>query len=241
MLEIQCPACKAGYFVEERAAGAEFVCPSCTKAFLVPPLAPVAAAERRASSANGRRRAARSGSTAKAVRVPARTAARPESKQVPEQREVVCPRCNLHFLPKTERALARKETRPTVLVVEEPGFFLNIAQEALTAEYEVLTASSVEQAQALLSGDTVDLLVLNLGVEGPESGRELLPGPFAKRCPILIYSADDESDTFGARWEELQGLGADDIVIKGMSVAESLSRKVGVLLGRPAEDGEDNA
>jgi hypothetical protein len=37
---------------------------------------------------------------------------------------------------------------------------------------------------------------------------------------------------YGEEWDELRRLGADDILIKGINVAESLQRKVGLLLGR---------
>ena len=57
-----------------------------------------------------------------------------------------------------------------------------------------------------------------------------------KPCPILIYTAQDESELYGEKWEKLQDLGADDLVIKGMQVAESLARKASSLLGLPMDD-----
>ena len=62
-----------------------------------------------------------------------------------------------------------------------------------------------------------------------------LPG---KRFPILIYTAQDESEMYGETWDELQRLGADDIVMKGMNVGESLARKVSGLLGMEWDEGE---
>ena len=57
-------------------------------------------------------------------------------------------------------------------------------------------------------------------------------------CPILIFTAKDESELYGDCWEELARLGADGLVIKGMNVSETLLRKVATMLGTPLEDLE---
>jgi hypothetical protein len=55
----------------------------------------------------------------------------------------------------------------------------------------------------------------------------------------VIFTAQDESELYGDNWERLSDLGADELVIKGMNVGESLRRKVAALLGTPVEELED--
>jgi hypothetical protein len=65
---------------------------------------------------------------------------------------------------------------------------------------------------------------------------ELLRAFSSKPCPILVYGDQDESDMYGDSWEELQRLGADDIVMKGMNAGESLARKAASLLDLPGDE-----
>jgi hypothetical protein len=46
---------------------------------------------------------------------------------------------------------------------------------------------------------------------------------------------------YGETWEKLQDLGADDVVLKGMNVGESIVRKVDSLLGGPGDDNTSGA
>jgi DNA-binding response OmpR family regulator len=150
--------------------------------------------------------------------------------------EIVCPRCKLHFVPgRAARDRAAKE-RLTVLIVEDMSYFQEIARDALAEEYEVKTAETVAEARAILTGGGVDLLVIDLTLDGGDHGIDLLRSFPVKPCPILIYTAQDESEMYGDSWEELRSLGADDMVIKGMNVGESLVRKVGTLLGKHWDD-----
>ena len=43
---------------------------------------------------------------------------------------------------------------------------------------------------------------------------------------------------YNKSWEELQQLGADDILMKGMNVGELLLRKASALLGLPWDEDE---
>ena len=81
--------------------------------------------------------------------------------------------------------------------------------------------------------------MLDLTLDGGDSGRELLTSLQPKPCPIVIFTAQDESEMYGDHWEELSGLGADELVIKGMNVGESLLRKVADLLGESLEELEE--
>jgi CheY-like chemotaxis protein/uncharacterized protein YbaR (Trm112 family) len=160
-------------------------------------------------------------------------ASRPGPAWTSEQ--VVCPRCNLHFELR-EQPRKRGVERKTVLVVDDLAYFRQIAKDALEPTFAVKTAATSAEARELIRAGEIDLLVLDLTLEGCNAGRELLAELRPKPCPILIFTAQDESEMYGENWENLKRLGADDLVIKGMQVAESLARKASALLGVPMDD-----
>lgn len=150
--------------------------------------------------------------------------------------EVVCPRCKLHFTPKKSAGKMDEAARATVLLVEDATYLREIAEDALRSKYKVKTASTLAEALQILSSGKIDLMVVDLVLDGGNQGLELLQALTAKPCPILVYTAQDESETVGDTWKVLQSLGADDLVTKGMNVGESLPRKVGHLLGEDWDD-----
>ncbi len=154
----------------------------------------------------------------------------------PPTEEVVCPRCQLHFVPRAAQEADPESDRRTVLVVEDMEYFQEIAKDALGEVYEVKTAGSAAEALRILRQGGIDLMVLDLTLEHAEDGLGLLTRLQPKPCPILIFTAEDEADMYGDRWEELQSYGADDLVIKGMNVGEMLSKKVGDLFGIDSEE-----
>jgi CheY-like chemotaxis protein len=170
------------------------------------------------------------------------TAPRPIGAVEPDADEVVCPRCKLHFVPRAVTAPeAASSSKQTVLVVEDMEYFIEIARDALEPRYQVKVATTVEDARALLGAGNISLMLLDLTLaEGGDAGQLLGELPF-KPCPILIYTAEDESTMYGETWEKLQDLGADDVVLKGMNVGESIVRKVDSLLGGPGEDSTSGA
>jgi DNA-binding response OmpR family regulator len=126
----------------------------------------------------------------------------------------------------------------TVLVVEDMAYFREIAEDALSSRYEVRSVANLDEARAAISAGGIDLIVLDLTLDGGDHGFELLRSMTVKPCPIVIFTAQDESEMYGDTWNELRGLGADDLVIKGMNVGESLQRKVATLLGEQWDEGE---
>lgn len=237
-IEVRCPSCDMRYLVDQSATALEFVCPGCSTAIRLQGTTaaprttlPVNVPAAPSASATRVQRPSRAGqATAQAAR------AEQPAPQVPPL-EVVCPRCKLHFTPgrvAVDRDDAAQKLK--VLVVEDLAIFREIAQDALTGAYDVLTATSVTEAKAALTQGGVDLLVLDLTLDGGDHGLGLLRTLAEKPCPILIYTAQDESEMYGDSWDELRSLGADDIVIKGMNVGESLLRKVNALLGRGGDD-----
>jgi len=147
-------------------------------------------------------------------------------------REVCCPRCSLHFVPDME-SKPKLLGRPTVLVVEDMDYFVELAREALGGRYELKVAKGLNDARALLRQGGIDLMLLDLTLEHGEDGLRLLQEPPGKVCPVLLFTAQDESEMYGEGWEKLQALGIDGVVFKGMNMNESLSRKVAAMLGEP--------
>jgi len=143
----------------------------------------------------------------------------------------------LHFAPRAAHRETPENERRTVLVVEDMDYFRGIARDALEPRYRVEAAGTVEEAQAALLSGEIDLILLDVTLSNGEDGLKLLRSLPSKPCPILIFTAEDESVMYGKSWDELQRLGADDVVIKGMNVGESILRKVGSLLG---DDTADN-
>jgi len=246
-VEVCCPDCDGGYLVEAEALETGLPCPGCGRALDGAPLAIAGPAAQEVAVD----RPPTSDTVAAAVApAPAVTrAAAVTDPQIPVQpavanvapaAEVVCPRCNLHFKPRADsQARVRATTdRPTVLIVEDLVYFREIAAEALEGEYEIQAVATKDGARAALDRGGVDLMVLDLTLDGGEGGLDLLRELNGKPCPILIYTAQDESEMYGDSWDELQRLGADDIVLKGMNVGDELTRKVDSLLGRETDRNE---
>ena len=214
-VEVRCRSCGKGYLVEETkipAAGGSVPCQACgalidfkatqpAKPRAAAPAAPRPAAPPAAPAADGARRG-----------------------------EVSCPRCGLHFVPGAQAASATGARR-TILLVEDLHYFVEIARDALSGRYEVKTARTVEEARAILAGGGIDLMLLDLTLEGGQDGLRLLREPPGKVCPVLLFTAQDESEMYGESWAHLQSVGVDDVVIKGMNMGETLVRKVSDLLG----------
>jgi len=240
-IEVVCSGCSAAYLLDAELAGTTLPCPSCgapdgldVPTPLAPAPAPAAPTPRPAShSPTGTSRSPRPnagtvvpGPIASGTPVPAREIAVAE-----EPEEVVCPRCKLHFVPRRATAEAEQAGRRTVLVVEDMDYFREVATEALSSVFEVRQAATLEEARVRLADGDVDLMLLDLTLGGGNTALDFLRSLTVKPCPIVIYADQDESEMYGDSWDELQGLGADDIVIKGMNAGESLARKVASLLG----------
>ena len=257
-VELRCSACGSVFVAEGDPAGAEFACPVCLASGRVgahpqpksqpklqpkpqPPQPKPLPAPRAKAAAPAPRPSRPPQAENRAATSPApapRPAERPPSAaHLEPAQEVVCPRCKLHFTPRGSASRTDPGDRPRLLLVDRPGFLLDTLRETLGASYEVFTASSVEEARALLAQGNVDLMILDPDIE--PGGEQLLPGPLRKSCPMLIYTAADEAQLYGERWEELHALGADDILVKGMNAAEHLSRKVAALLGRAVDDADE--
>lgn len=168
------------------------------------------------------------------IAVSASGPAREDEPPPPPPSEVVCPRCGMHFVPATSRPTAPLGRRAVVLVVEDMEYFLELARDALQGKYEVKAARTVGEASKALQEGPVDLILLDVYLADGEDGLELLRR-HPKRCPVLAYTAEDESEMYGEGWSRLQAVGIDDVVRKGLNVNEALLRRVAAALGEEAE------
>jgi CheY-like chemotaxis protein len=205
-IEVRCGNCGRGYLVDPAKvppSGAVQACQTCGTAIELRPL----------------------GATTAAATLSLPDGPAPAAAVQP----VICPRCGLHFTPEHAPVPASSSRRPRVLLVEDMDFFQDIARQALEATADVVAVKSITDARRALAEGRFDLLLLDLALEG-EDGRDLLRTLPFKPCPILIFTARDESDMYGDAWSELKGYGADDVVVKGMQMGETLARKVAALL-----------
>lgn len=232
-IELRCASCGLG-FVAEDLENAEMPCPGCGSS-LGSATSPTPEHPKQTAPPPGRppRKVAVRAAPATTVATAAPPSP-PKAAVIEATPEVVCPRCSLHFTPRTAKQTKPHSERRTVLVVEDMDYFRGIARDALEPQYVVVEAETVQDAMATLLAGEIDLILLDLTLGGGESGARLLDELPFKPCPILIFTAEDESVMYGEQWDRLQELGADDLVIKGMNVGESILRKVGALLG----DGE---
>jgi predicted Zn finger-like uncharacterized protein len=224
-IEIRCSGCGRGYLIDEAripAAGGVVACKACGGRIELPKRdAPAAGPPPRSIAPP-----APPSPTARPVRAGAEDPAAAAG-------QVVCPRCALHFVPGKTVSAAPTAGRATVLVVEDMDYFREIATDALSSKYDVKTATSLEEARRALAAGGIHLILLDLTLDGGEEGLSLLRDMPFKPCPVIIYTAEDETEMYGESWDRLRALGVDDLVIKGINVGESLARKVAVLLGEP--------
>jgi CheY-like chemotaxis protein len=206
-IEVRCSGCGKGYLIDEGRipTGGGFIpCQVCNTTIELRSLQPKPRPEPPAAPA------------------PAAQAGPPK--------EVCCPRCSFHFIPD---AAQKRADRPTLLVVEDMDYFVEIARDALAGRYELKVAKTLDEARQALVRGGIDLLLLDLTLERGEDGLRLLREPPGKTCPVLLFTAQDESEMYGDGWAKLRALGVDDVVIKGMNMNETLSRKVAEMLGEP--------
>jgi len=108
-----------------------------------------------------------------------------------------------------------------VLVVEDDREIRTVMQSALAVEgFEVVTAVSLSEAQALVRHSAPDMVLLDLGLpdgDGTELVREVRQ---RSNLPLIIVSARDQE----AQKIRLLDAGADDYLSKPFSIGELLAR-----------------
>jgi len=259
-IEARCSACSRRYLLDEVFVGTVLPCPTCGSPDGLRVTAPERARRPPGGTTPAKPAAIRPRPRPHALPGPVPAARGPVAPQHPssapvttatspvaraldqapfEAEEIVCPRCKLHFVPRRGAAAsAHDSARRTVLVVEDMELFRDIARDALAPRFEVKTAADLAAARQHLAQGAVDVIVLDPTLDQGESGVDLLLDLPAKRCPIVIYTDQDESEIYGEAWERLRRLGADDLVVKGLNAGEALARKVCDLLGEPLTEDE---
>ncbi len=123
-------------------------------------------------------------------------------------------------------------SKPVVLVVEDdPAIRRGLTDSLRFAGYRVLETGDGLEAQRLLRGAELDLVLLDVVLPG-RNGFELLPELRASRptLPVIMVTAR------GSEEDRVRGLrtGADDYVVKPFSSSELIAR-VEAVLRRSAE------
>jgi len=121
--------------------------------------------------------------------------------------------------------------RKTILVAEDTEFFLSLVKDTLGAQYRMLGARTKLEALQVLGREHIDLIILDITLENPEDGLEVLASAAPRGVPCLIFTARNEADLYGEGWNRLQAKGATDLLLKGMNVEEQLISKVAAMLG----------
>lgn len=131
--------------------------------------------------------------------------------------------------PKPKRP-RRADGKKTILVVEEVNYFSQLARETLSSKYHTVMVKTAEEAFQAIEREPVDLMVLDLTLN-ENDGDTVLERLEPKGFPVLISTSRDETEMYGEAWEELKRMGADDLVLKGMNMEETLLKKIASLLG----------
>jgi two-component system KDP operon response regulator KdpE len=108
-----------------------------------------------------------------------------------------------------------------VLVVEDDSEIRGLLMSMLAVEgFEVRTAVTVREAQALLQHDAPDLVILDLGLPDGDGAQLLQRTHSLSSPPVVIVSArHDEAQKIA-----LLDAGADDYLVKPFGVGELLAR-----------------
>lgn len=126
----------------------------------------------------------------------------------------------------------------TLLVVEDEFAIREMLSFALEdAGFTLKQASTAEQAQSILAGDTPDLMLIDWmlpGASGIELARRLKRTEKTKDVPIIMLTARGEED------DKIRGLeaGADDYIVKPFSPRELIARIRAVLRRSGAQASE---
>ena len=130
-------------------------------------------------------------------------------------------------------------TAPTmqrVLVVDDEPPIRRFLRTSLTAQgYQVFEAEDGQSAQSVLQRNTIDVIVLDLGLPGA-SGFDIIKQLRESNSPLPIVVLSSRADEAGK--VRALDLGADDFVTKPFGMDELLARLRAALRHRLQQQGE---
>jgi len=125
------------------------------------------------------------------------------------------------------------ESRTILIIEDEPGIVDTLSYALGTDGFRALSADTGRRGLALLAGERVDLVVLDVGLPDA-SGFEVLKGiRTVSQVPVLFLTARAEEIDRVLGLE----LGADDYVVKPFSPREVVSRIKAILRRSDRRDG----
>ena len=112
---------------------------------------------------------------------------------------------------------------PRILVVDDEALIIRMLNEMLKTRYELLVATSGEEALALAVAAAPELILLDVGLPdltGYEVCRQLRDNPATRQIPVIFLTNHDE------RQEILRGfdVGGKDYVLKTAGIMELMAR-----------------
>jgi PAS domain S-box-containing protein len=133
------------------------------------------------------------------------------------------------------------KTRPVILVVDDQLQNIKLLEGFLVRQgYEIIPAQSGEEALQILSGNQLDLVLLDVkmpGMSGFEVLTKLRDDKNTRRIPVVMITAHDEKE---ARVKALES-GCDDFISKPFDQYELLARVKSLLRIKFLNDEVDEA
>lgn len=101
----------------------------------------------------------------------------------------------MQVTPTSPAATGTARLKPRILVVDDQPMNIRILNMVLAADYQVLMATSGEQALALAASQCPDLVLLDVvmpGMDGHEVCRRLKAGVSTRAMPVVFVTANDD-------------------------------------------------
>jgi two-component system, OmpR family, catabolic regulation response regulator CreB len=138
--------------------------------------------------------------------------------------------------PHVEDTILNQLSKRTILIIEdEPGIVDTLVYSLSTEGFDALTSATGREGLALLRGQRIDLVVLDIGLPDASGFDVLREIRTFSRVPVLFLTARS------GEIDRVLGLelGADDYVVKPFSPREIVSRVKAILrrTGTPAGSG----
>jgi len=120
---------------------------------------------------------------------------RATDEQVETYRQSYSPAASLAASPALVPPRVASEGLPTVLVVDDEAFILELSERALTDLCKVTTVSSADEAQALLETEEFDLIVTDLRMPGALDGLGLYRWAVTSHPALALHFVFTTADT----------------------------------------------